>query len=439
MFAYNYLPLSNTHFLMTDYKLINVATGDVFEDTGWLLSDPAGKDDMIRSIYKEKQLRVKDDKCGLYKFSDWLPINHELAGSHAPVTYKSKGLAGFLGIENLYITFSGYNPNVGAQMTTCSFKETEAYSVGARLKANEDRVLVVSSAGNTARAFAKVFSDNNIKLLLCVPLDNIDALWFDKPLNDCVKLICTCEGSDYFDAIDLGNKVVKSAMFLAEGGAKNVARRDGMGTTVLSAATTIGQIPDYYFQAVGSGTGAIAAHEANLRLNEDGHYGNKMMKIVISQNSPFDIIHRSWQARSKAILPYAPDVARKHAKMILAKVLANRKPPYTSNGGLYDVLNATNGMSYAIDNDDVEKAVSLFEKHEGTDIYHAAGVATASLIKACEEGTIDKNKIVMLNITGGGERQIKNDRKIYFKKPDYVFKYDEQPDNILKVVENLFR
>ena len=145
-------------------------------------------------------------------------------------------------------------------MRTCSFKETEAYSVCARLRANqEDKVLVVASAGNTARAFARVCSDNNIPLLLSVPEDNLDALWFDTPLNDCVKLIAARKGGDYFDAIHLSNLVLKSDKFLAEGGAKNIARRDGMATTVLSATTFIGRIPDYYFQAIGSGTGAIAA------------------------------------------------------------------------------------------------------------------------------------------------------------------------------------
>ena len=172
-------------------------------------------------------------------------------------------------------------------MTTCSFKETEAYSVCARIREGDNRILVVASAGNTARAFAKVCSDNNIPLLLSVPEENISALWFDRPLNPCVKLICPERGGDYFDAIFLSNLALKSRKFYAEGGAKNVARRDGMGTTVLSAATTIGEIPDYYFQAVGSGTGAIAAWEANMRLNEDGRFGNKTMKLVVSQNAPF--------------------------------------------------------------------------------------------------------------------------------------------------------
>ena len=37
-----------------------------------------------------------------------------LKGSAAPVTYKSKGLAAQLGLEQLWITFNGYHPAVGA-------------------------------------------------------------------------------------------------------------------------------------------------------------------------------------------------------------------------------------------------------------------------------------------------------------------------------------
>ena len=252
-------------FAPTKYKLLCVATGREFEDSGWTLDDrECKKPSLVRTIYDKKQIEVKECNYGLYKFADWLPIKRMLRGSSAPVTYKSEGLAKYLGLKNLYITLNGYYPARGAEMSTCSFKETEAYSVCARIDEDNDKVLVVASAGNTARAFAKVCSDNNIKLLLSVPADNLDALWFDAPLNPCVKLIACEKGGDYFDAIHLSNIALKSHKFYAEGGAKNVARRDGMGTAFLSAATTIGAIPDYYFQAVGSGTGAIAAWEANM-------------------------------------------------------------------------------------------------------------------------------------------------------------------------------
>ena len=116
-----------------------------------------------------------------------------------------------------------------------------------------------------------------------------------------------------------------------------------MGTTVLSAATTIGEIPDYYFQAVGSGTGAIAAWEANMRLNEDGRFGNKTMKLVVSQNAPFVPMFDAWRVDSREMLPYEAAKARRDAEIIDAKVLSNRKPPYSLAGGLYDALKATGG------------------------------------------------------------------------------------------------
>ena len=120
-------------------------------------------------------------------------------------------------------------------METCSFKETEAFSVCARLPKNDKHILVVQSAGNTARAFARVCSDNDIPIVICIPNDNISDLWFLKRLKPCVKVIATPNGTDYYDAIALGEKLCKDSRYLAEGGAKNIARRDGMGTTLLSA------------------------------------------------------------------------------------------------------------------------------------------------------------------------------------------------------------
>ncbi len=427
------------NFTPTSYTLECVATGREFEDAGWMMED--GQCDMpslVRAKYEKKQLEVKSEDYGLYKFCDWLPIHRLMEGSSAPVTYKSKSLAAHLGLENLYVTFNGYNPTIGANMTTCSFKETEAYSVCGRMSSDEKRVLVVASAGNTARAFAKVCSDNNINLLLSVPTDNLNALWFEEPLKDCVRLIATEKGSDYFDAIHLGNLALLSRRFFAEGGAKNVARRDGMGTTVLSAVTTIGTIPDYYFQAVGSGTGAIAAWEANMRLIGDGQYGDKVMKLMVSQNAPFVPMYNAWRVDSREMLPYGEDRARRDVEIIDAKVLSNRKPPYEIIGGLYDALKATNGEMMVATNAQARKAARLFQELEGSDIHPASAVAVASLVKAVADGKVKKDAVVMLNITGGGEELFKKGRELWYLKPSFTFAIDEYEEDIIEKIETLF-
>ncbi|MBR3703444.1 MAG: cysteate synthase [Alistipes sp.] len=427
------------NFEATAYTLKCVATDHEFEDAGWTLEDKeCGEPSLVRAIYAKKKLELKGDDYGLYTFCDWLPVKRMLKGSAAPVTFKSEALAKHLGLKNLYITLNGYSPKHGAKMTTGSFKETEAYSVCGRMGEEEKRILVVASAGNTARAFAKVCSENNIPLLLSVPADNLSAMWFEKPINPCVKLICCEKGGDYFDAIHLSDLALKSPMFYAEGGAKNVARRDGMATTVLSAVTTIGRIPDYYFQAVGSGTGAIAAWEANMRLVEDDSYGDNVMKLMVSQNAPFVPMFDAWRVDSRAMLPYDADKARRDVEIIDAKVLSNRKPPYGIKGGLYDALKATNGEVLVATNAQARKAAKLFQQLEGVDIHPAAAVATATLIKAVQDGKIDAEATVMLNITGAGEERFKSEHEVYTLEPSKVFPLDVEADAVIEAVEALF-
>jgi len=424
---------------MTNYKLQSVDTGEIYDDSGWMLDAPnATRPSLIRAIYEEKQLDIKD-LDGLYRFAGWLPIHKTLKGSAAPVTYKSEKLAQALGLSNLYITFNGWWPEKGAKMKTGSFKECEAYSVCARMDDDEKRILVVASAGNTARAFARVCSENKIPLLLCVPQDNLKALWFDSPIDPCVKLIVSASGSDYFDAIHLSNIAAQSEMFIPEGGAKNVARRDGMATTFLSGTETIGEIPDYYFQAVGSGTGAIAAWEANLRLIEDGRFGNKKAKLMVSQNAPFLPIHAAWQAGSREMLPYDDDQARKDVEAIDAKVLSNRRPPYPIIGGLYDAMKDAGGEVLVATNEEAAEAEQMFEELEGIDLEKAAAVAAASLIKAARNNSIDKDKIVMLNITGGGGKRFRKEHDIHTLEPSIVFPVNPDEAEVLAQVEALFK
>ncbi len=425
-------------FTPTQYELMNVADGRVFKDKGWTLVDPeSASPSLVRAVYNEKLFTPREDLEGIYRYASWLPIRRILKNAQGPVTYRSKGLARELGLKNLYITFTGYAPEIGAEVATCSFKATEAYSVCARLPKKTDKILVVQSAGNTARAFAQVCSDNNIPIVICIPRDNIDALWFHKRLRPCVKIISSPRGSDYFDAIQLGDKLCRSERFLAEGGAKNVARRDGMGTTLLSAVEAIGELPDAYFQAVGSGTGTIAVWENNLRLIDDGRFGRKKTRLYAAQNAPFSLMYDSWKAHQRALVPMTAEEGRMKAAEIDAKVLSNRKPPYSLAGGLFDALEDSKGDMYKVTNEEINYWKRKFNALEHIDIYSAAACAVASLAMAVKDGSVKKNEIVMLNCTGGGEESAKAGG-YFMAVPDLVLSPDLPEDQIIDQVSRLF-
>ena len=415
-----------------------MADGREFEDSGWTLADPEYESpSLIQAVYENKRFTPREDLDGIYRYAEWMPIKRILKHSSAPVTYKSKGLAALLGLENLYITFSGWNPRIGAKMRTCSFKETEAYSILARMDEKEKRILIVQSAGNTARAFAQVCSDNRIPVVICVPQDNIHDLWFRKPLRKCVKLIAVPHGCDYYDAIALGEKLASDPRFMLEGGAKNIARRDGMGTTILSCVEKMGRIPDAYFQAVGSGTGAIAAWENACRLAEDGRFGENNMRVYVVQNSPFTLMYDAWKAGSRSLPDITPEEGRNKSEMILAKVLSNRKPPYSIAGGLYDVLKQSNGDFFLASNNDIIYWLMQFRNREGYDLLPAACTAVAALAQAVNDGVVKKEDYIMLNCTGGGTLSAMSKGFVH-KEPDLVLSPDLPADEVVRAVMDLF-
>ncbi|MBR4002203.1 MAG: cysteate synthase [Bacteroidales bacterium] len=425
-------------FEPTKYGLINVATGRLLEDEGWTMSDPQSPEpSLVRAVYDNREFTVRKELDGIYRYANWMPIKRTLKHSCAPVTYKSRGLARYLDLENLYITFSGWNPRIGAKMKTCSFKETEAYSVLARMDKREKRVLVVQSAGNTARTFAQVCSDNGIPVVICVPLDSCHDLWFRKPLDKCVKLIAVPHGCDYYDAIALGEKLATDPAFFLEGGAKNVARRDGMGTTILSFAEKVGRIPDAYFQAVGSGTGAIAAWENAQRLAADGRFGENHMRVYVAQNAPFSLMYDSWKQESRKLVDLEPEEGRRQAEVILAKVLSNRKPPYGIAGGLFDTLKESGGDVFLADNNDIVFWLLQFRNLEGYDLLPAACVAVTALDKAVKEGKVKKDEYIMLNCTGGGTLGAIS-KGFVLKQPDLVLEPDLDAEQVVRKVKNLF-
>lgn len=425
-------------FKQTKYHLVNVADGREFEDSGWTLADPESESpSLVRAVYENKLFTPREDLDGIYRYAGWMPVKRILKNSSAPVTYKSKGLASFLGLENLYITFSGWNPKIGAKMRTCSFKETEAYSILARMEAYERRILVVQSAGNTARAFAQVCSDNRIPVVICVPQDNLHDLWFRKPLRKCVKLVAVPHGCDYYDAISLGEKLSTDPGFLLEGGAKNIARRDGMGTTILSCVEQMGRIPDAYFQAVGSGTGAIAAWENACRLADDGRFGPNNMRVYVAQNAPFTLMYDAWKAGTRELPQMTPEEGRGKSERILATVLSNRKPPYSIAGGLYDVLKESNGDFFLATNNDIFYWLLQFRNKEGYELLPAACVAVAALAQAVSEGKVKKDDYIMLNCTGGGTLGAMSKGFVH-KEPDLILSPDLPAEEVIKAVKNLF-
>ncbi len=401
---------------MAHFRIKCRKCGTVLEDTYCAFCEHC-KDALLITEYTDREFRVHEDKEGIWRFN-WIPVHNPDFPQPGPLVYKSGELASYLGMKNLYIAFNGYWPEKGADVKTCTFKEYEAAVVMQNARENGVAGLVVASAGNTARAFAHLSTVSDFPSIIVVPRMCLLEMWY---LVESVKVpTVAIEDGDYSDAIDVARRISTTMGMPFEGGVKNIAKRDGLGIVLLEAVNTIGRLPEHYFQAVGSGTGAVGVWEMAERLIKDGRFGSKPPRLHLSQNLPFAPMVKAWQRGSKEL--FQDDLDPALINEITTRVLSNRYPAYTVGGGVYDALKATNGVMYGISNAEVYMAMKIFETTEGIDIVPASGVAVASLFKALKENEVKPDETVLLNITGGGERRVEAEIGTFIAEPIFVSK-----------------
>ncbi len=373
-------------------------------------------DALLRSEFPDLRFRV-ERRRGIWRFN-WLPVQAPREGSAAPVVYRSERLGDRLGLKNLFVAFNGFWPERGAQVETCTFKQFEAEVVLANAREQGKNGLVIASAGNTARAFAHLSAQTGFPVVIVVPCMCLNEMWYLKSATRVPTAVI--QDGDYADAIDVAERIARVSGMPFEGGVRNVAKRDGLGVVLMEAVSAIGRLPDAYFQAVGSGAGAIAVWEMAERFLLDGRFGERLPRLYLAQNLPFAPMFRAWKRGERRLA--SVDLDPGLIEEISTRVLSSRYPAYAICGGVYDALTASDGNMYGITNGEMAEARLLFEEMEGIDIVPAAAIAVAALQKSVKAKEIASDELILLNITGGGEKAIRREGRAVMVEGDFISK-----------------
>lgn len=350
---------------------------------------------------------------GLWRWMDWLPVAKQGALNAGSICYKSTGLGKALMLSNLWISFHGYWPEMGANCPTTTFKDMEAVTTLQRLVDHNVPGLICSSAGNTARSFAYFGGLAGFPILLIVAEKHLDRLWVPKNHpTDSVKVI-GIRGGDYGDANEVTSKIMEVGGWRREGGVHNVARRDGIGSLLLTAIEAMGGMPKHYFQGVGGGPGPIGVHEMAGRAIQAGFASGPLPRQHLSQNAEFCLVHDAWQKRTFELEPASEAV---HPR-VFSDLLVNRAPAYSVRGGLFDMLVESQGMTYAVSYEEAQQADQLFLESEGIDTMSPGAVALASLQQAITRGEVHRDDTILLNISGGGQKRYLSENETRVIKP----------------------
>ena len=396
---------------MGNYRIKCLGSNEIFHDAYTLYHTDGA---LVSSVY-DKGLNIDMKETGVWKYVDWLPVSKASKHNAGTVTYKSEGLASKLGLSNLWITYHGYWPERGGLCPTGAFKDMEAVPTIQRLKDHGCSGVICASAGNTARAFSHFCDLDNFPLIVVVADIHAHRIWGTSDFeNDSVKVVVV-ENGNYADAKIVAKEIAsKLEGWQLEGGAHNIARRDGIGSLILDAWNEIGRIPDHYFQGVGGGPGPIGVYEMMQRLIDFGHDEGPLAKIHLSQNPEHCPIHKAWQDGRSTLQD--SDFPEGDVE-VYSDYLLSASPAYDAKGGVYDTLKSTNGETYVVERQDAIDAGKMFEKTEGIDIMTPAEVALGSLIQAIEEEKVKKDDCIVLNISGGGVKRLQKERGAIIFEP----------------------
>ena len=250
---------------------------------------------------------------------------------------------------------------------------------------------------------------------------HLDRLWVPENHPTSSVKVIGIKGGDYGDANEVTSKIMEVGGWRREGGVHNVARRDGIGTLILTAIEAMGGMPKHYFQGVGGGPGPIGVHEMAQRAIAAGFADGPLPRQHLSQNAEFCLIHDAWQKRTFELQPAGEAV---HPR-VYSDLLVNRAPAYSVRGGLFDMLVESSGATYAVPFHEAEAADALFRKAEGIDPMSPGAVALASLQQAISRGEVHRDDKILLNISGGGQERYLSEHQTRVIEPVAIVSKDE--------------
>jgi cysteate synthase len=336
----------------------------------------------------------------LADWSEWLCVQPVCPDHAAEVALlRSDELSEELGLPELQLLVSGDAAENGATLTSGSFKEFEAIGTLSRFHALGGPFPVIASAGNSALAALEIGSRYRLPAVLVVP-EGV-AMDSRSPAGAIQPLVIRLRQGGYADAKTFAADLVRhgGGRLLADGGYRNVARRQGLALPFLSAIRQLGRIPDVYVQAVGSGCGALAVLEASRLLIASG-LGHGPPRLLLVQNHPYAPIAEAYAAGGDELPAWDPAERSARIRAISARVLSSADIPYHQPGGLRQALLQTNGLVMAVTNRQIAQAQRLLLRCLNLRVCEASGAALAGLALAIAESRLHGNAHILLHLTG---------------------------------------
>jgi len=324
----------------------------------------------------------------LWRYFNLLPIEDpsnivDLSAGWTPL-HKSRGLAEFLGLKNLYIKNDTVNP-------TYSFKDRPASIAVSKTLEFGAKAIGCASTGNLAAAIAAHAAKAGIKCYVFIPR-GVEASKIAQTSVFGAEIIAI-KGT-YDDANRLAAQAAEAyGLILA-----NINIRpyyvEGSKTLTYEVCEQLNwNLPDHVIVPAASGALVCATSKAFKELQKLNLVKEGKVKISLAQPGGCSPIVDAFKSGANDVTPVEkPDT--------IAKSLAIGDP----GDGIYAlrVVRESGGTAEYATNEEIIEATLLLAKTEGIYAEPAGSITVAVLKKLVETGKIAPDDVVVCYVTGSG-------------------------------------
>jgi len=358
----------------------------------------------IEVVYDYDRISGKIDKrklergTGIWKYSALLPLsdlkNVTSLGEGSTPLLEAKNIAAALGLKHLYLKDETRNP-------TSSFKD-RMMSVGVS-KAAEFRAkaVVTASSGNAAISLAAYSAKAGIKCYAFVPAHAPESKIAQLSMHGAkvVKVAGKEKGDPTYEMMleswkKFGWHPIPSA------GAFNPYHWEGAKTISYEVCGQLGwKAPDWVIVPTGAGTLLSGCAKGYFEFERLGFVKEVPRMVAI-------------QAKGSAPLVNA------FKKNIPPEKIKTWPNPKTVAGGLIDPypwdadtaissIRTSGGTAEAVGDEGILEAEKMLARREGIFAEPSGAAGLAGLKRLLEDGVIDRSDVVVVEVTGGGLKDVK--------------------------------
>ncbi len=366
---------------------------------------------MVDVRYALDQVRITNDANPLIRFFDLLPLRSKSSicwlGEGNTPTVLARDLGRALGLDKVYLKDETKNP-------TRTTKDRMASTVLSFFRDLGVTEFACSSTGNSSTSFATgVERFPGFKLHVFVGRDFLHRMNFDS--SERVKVYWVRDGT-FVEAHECARAFAQmTPSVTGERGFFNPGRREGLKLAFLEGVLDMPESPDWYFQAVSSGMGVWGAWRGAQQLYGMGLL-QRLPRLACVQQATCAPMVRSWRAGSP--ITRQEDVVPQPLGIAEAILRGNPTATYPH---LYSIVRESGGTFEEVTDDEILEAQRLVLELEGIEACESAATTVAALKKMAKAGTVRRDDVVFVNLTGAHRSETLTPREyVTVSKSDFL-------------------